>query len=100
MAFATSSKIPGLCDRCGREVKLNSLRRERIAGALQFSLVCRECFDPDHPQNWQGKVRVVIKDGVQNPRSDSVELGSVQGLFGFNPVGPLSLRLNLGDVYA
>jgi hypothetical protein len=32
--------------------------------------VCPECFDKDHPQNWQGRFPINDPQALRNPRPD------------------------------
>jgi hypothetical protein len=34
------------------------------------TLVCSTCYDPDHPQNFQGLVPVHDPQAIRNPRPD------------------------------
>ena len=45
MAYAQGKYALGICDRCGQQYKLNSLRKEWTG----FK-VCIECYEPKHPQ--------------------------------------------------
>ena len=45
MAYASGKFAVGLCDRCGFEYKLHSLKKE-----WNGLKTCRECFEPKHPQ--------------------------------------------------
>lgn len=45
MAYAQGKYANGICDRCGQQYKLNTLRKEWTG----FK-VCIECYEPKHPQ--------------------------------------------------
>lgn len=44
----------------------------------------RDVADPDHPQNFTGRVRTDDPQSLYDPRPDQL---TDRGLFGFNPVG-------------
>ena len=47
------------------------MRTEMVAGRPNNLLVCKSCFDPDHPQNWQGRYPVFDPQALRNPRPDT-----------------------------
>jgi len=98
--FASEKRAPGICDRCGRRQPLKRLTDEYIAGKRRNVRVCSECWDVDHPQNWQGKVKVIEREGLRDPRSDGDELAAVRSMPAWNPVGnPATLmRAKVGMV--
>lgn len=68
--FATGKYANGLCDRCGFEYKLNTLK-ELIAKDSPTNLfVCRECWEADHPQNHLGEARIYDPQALRNARPD------------------------------
>lgn len=57
------SHVRGICDRCGFERALSSLKEEWTG-----LKVCKDCWDPRHPQDF---VRGVRDDqSVPNPRPE------------------------------
>ncbi len=91
--FASAKKAVGMCDRCGQRFKLKKLKSEVIRGRETNMKVCPSCFDPDHPQNKLGDIRVEDPQAIRNPRPD-MSLGeggdkfSSRGTqYGYNPVG-------------
>ena len=48
--FASGKKAIAICDRCGQRFKLKDLKEEIIKTKRYNLLVCKECWDPDHPQ--------------------------------------------------
>jgi RNA polymerase subunit RPABC4/transcription elongation factor Spt4 len=54
--YARGHRARGACDRCGNNYLLNTLVQESVQGRLKGNRVCPDCYDPDHPQNWQGTV--------------------------------------------
>lgn len=69
--FARGKKALGICDRCGLSYKLDQLRTERHNLNITNLLVCPECWDPDHPQNWQGRIDYSDPQALRNPRVDT-----------------------------
>jgi NAD-dependent SIR2 family protein deacetylase len=45
MAYAQGKYANGICDRCGQQYKLNTLKKEWTG----FK-VCVDCYEPKHPQ--------------------------------------------------
>ncbi len=91
--FASEKRAPGICDRCGERKPLKRLKSEIVLGKRVQNRVCDSCRDPDHPQNWLGRTRIVERQGLKNPRPDSSELQSVRSLPGWNPVGNEAVRI-------
>jgi hypothetical protein len=97
--FSSGKNSIAECDRCGFRFKLTDLRREVIKTKNYELLVCRPCWDPDHPQLQLGMYPVDDPQGVRNPRPDRSytvsglladgELGGGSRIFqwGWNPVG-------------
>lgn len=69
-AFARGKHAPGICDRCGLQFKLRKLRTESVRGKPTKALVCGDCWDEDHPQNFVGSVPVRDPQALRNPRPD------------------------------
>ncbi len=85
-AFASGKEAWGECDRCGWRVLLNSLKYETSNGVSTGLKVCRECFDPEHPQDDIDKLDTSDAISLQDPRPDKDRLSSTS-YFGWNPVG-------------
>jgi len=87
------------CDRCGFQYKLKELKSLYVRTTDTHIKVCKNCWEPDHPQNMQGMYPVDDPQAVQYPRSDNsfgVSGGeSSRGIqWGWDPVGlnnPLQL---------
>lgn len=87
--FAEGTKAWGICDRCGGQYRLRTLRGETIRGRPLKNLVCATCWDKDHPQNWQGAVPVNDPQALRNPRPDPALAQSRQippAPFGINDI--------------
>ena len=100
--FAEGKKAFGFCDRCGQRFLLKDLKRIKIKDTLTQILVCRQDWEPSHPQLEQGKYPVFDPQALRNPRPDTSYDqsglnvnnypggGSRQTQWGFNPVGGAS----------
>lgn len=82
-AYARGKHAFGICDRSGFRYKLADLVWEYKNGTKTGSRIGRDIVDPDHPQNFLGRVRINDPQSLQNPRPD-YSPGS--GLFGWQPV--------------
>jgi hypothetical protein len=59
-------------------------------------LIGKDVVDPDHPQNFVGRLRVTDPQSLRDPRPDN----SLDSAFGYNPVGGLFTNIagSVGDV--
>ena len=97
--FASGKNSIAMCDRCGFQFKLTSLRKEVLKTKIYNLLVCPTCWDPDQPQLQLGMYPVDDPQAVRNPRRDTTYVtagpnsqGSLPGgsrdiQWGWNPVG-------------
>lgn len=69
--FASEKRAVGFCDRCGQRFKLKTLKSESVRGKSLRNRVCPSCWDPDHPQNWQGTQDLSDPQALRNPRPDN-----------------------------
>ena len=74
--FAVGSKALGICDRCGFEYLLKTLKDEVVDLDQTCLLVCEECFDRDQPQLQVGRWPVDDPQALRNPRPDTGTEGS------------------------
>lgn len=100
--FASGKNSIAVCDRCGFQFKLTSLRKEIIKTKAYNLLVCPTCWDPDQPQLQLGMYPVYDPQAVRNPRKDTTYItagpnaagnltgGSRDIQWGWNPVGGAS----------
>lgn len=88
--FASGKYSIAMCDRCGQQFKLKTLRKEVIKTKIFNLLVCQECWDPDHPQLQLGMYPVDDPQAVRNPRKDST----------YVTAGVNGLQLDPADPYA
>jgi hypothetical protein len=49
---------------------LAALKSEVVRGRSTGNLICPDCFDPDHPQNFQGMTPVDDPQALRNPSPD------------------------------
>ena len=96
--FAVGKRAFGYCDRCGQRFKLASLVSETIVGKPLNNKVCDDCFDPDHPQNWQGKYPVDDPQALRDPRPDTALIVSREIVWGWGPLMGLSATGAVGTV--
>jgi hypothetical protein len=66
----------GICDRTGFKYKLKDLVYEVENGRRNGLRVGRDVVDPDHPQNFAGKVRPKDTQSVKNARPEPDEASS------------------------
>jgi hypothetical protein len=100
--FASGKKAIAICDRCGQRFKLKELKEEIIKTKRYNLLVCKECWDPDHPQLQLGMYPVDDPQALRNPRRDTTyvtsgpnvvgnpTMGSRDTQWGWAPVGGAS----------
>lgn len=69
--YAAGKRALGICDQCGQQFLLKTLRPLTVKGKITNVLVCRECFDPDHPQLKLGEKPVYDPQALRNPRPDT-----------------------------
>jgi len=69
--FANGIRAIGMCDRCGQEFKLKTLKTEIIKQRKYDLLVCTEFWDTDHPQLKLGTFPVDDPQALRNPRRDT-----------------------------
>jgi hypothetical protein len=100
--FASGKYAIAMCDRCGQQFKLKTLKSLTIKTKKVNILVCHECWEPDQPQLSLGMYPVDDPQALRNPRPDtSYQVGGVdvEGdpsggsrvfQWGWNPVGGAS----------
>ena len=104
--FASGKRAIAICDRCGQQFKLKELKEEIVRTREVNVRVCKECWDPDHPQLKLGMYPVYDPQALRVSRPDNTYLqsgldvdgdpaiGSRDIQWGWNPVGlnnPLGL---------
>jgi hypothetical protein len=68
--FASGKNAIAECDRCDFRYPLKELRELVIKTKNINMLVCKSCWDPDHPQLQLGMYPVDDPQAVRNPRPD------------------------------
>jgi len=95
-AYSSGKYAHGFCDRCGQRVdELNSMRQLVINMLPTNIRVCAECWEPDQPQLYLGRIQVDDPQALMNARPDTTYYapgnqgadGSRQIQWGWNPVG-------------
>jgi hypothetical protein len=96
MNYAKGKRAFGFSDRSGFRYPINELVEEIRNGSKTGVLVGRDEIDPDHPQNFLGRVRIHDPQALKTTRPDTY----VESLFGFDPVGNPAQYLvaNIGKV--
>ena len=84
--FASGKNSIAVCDRCGFQFKLTSLRKEIIKTKTYNLLVCPTCWDPDQPQLMLGTFPVDDPQALRNPRRDTTYVQAGQNVNGY-PTG-------------
>lgn len=84
--FANGVRAIAMCDRCGQQFKLKTLKTEIIKQRKYQLLVCQECWDPDHPQLMLGTFPVDDPQALRNPRKDNTYVQSGVDVNGY-PAG-------------
>lgn len=78
----------GFCDRTGQRWPLHELREELVQGRRTGLRVGPDVWDPDHPQNFLGKLKIALPDpqALRHPRPD-LSQQEARNLSSFDPVG-------------
>ena len=69
--FSSGKFAIAQCDRCDFRYKLTELRTEIIKTKPYQLKVCKNCWDPDHPQLQLGMYPVNDPQAVREPRRDN-----------------------------
>lgn len=97
--FASGKRAIAECDRCGFRYLLKDLKKEIVKTKEHNTLVCWQCWDPDHPQLQLGMYPVDDPQALRNPRPDhsyyvsgpladgELGEGSRNTQWGWSPVG-------------
>jgi hypothetical protein len=85
MAYASGKKAWGICDKTGRRYRLRDLVYEVNNGKRTGFRVGKDVVDPDHPQNFIGRVKASDAQSLRDPRPDAGVEAS-RALWGWNPV--------------
>ena len=79
--FASGKYAIAQCDRCDQRYKLKELRTQTVKTKPFKIKVCKNCWDPDHPQLQLGMYPVNDPQAIREPRPDtSYEVSGTSGL--------------------
>lgn len=84
--YAQGKKAWGICDRTGLRYKLSDLVWEFHNGQRTGLRIGKDVVDPDHPQNFLGRVRIKDPQSLRDSRPEQ-NIPQSRGFFGWNPVG-------------
>ena len=90
--FASGKRAIAICDRCGQQFKLVELKKEIIKTKTYNLLVCKSCWDPDHPQLQLGMYPVDDPQALRNPRHDTTYYTSGPMTDGYNGGGSRDIQ--------
>lgn len=68
--YASGKNAIAECDRCDQRFMLKDLRIQTLKTKPYKIKVCKECWDPDHPQLQLGMYPVNDPQAVREPRPD------------------------------
>lgn len=100
--FASGKYAIAMCDICGFQFKLKTLKTQVVKTKQINDRVCPECWSPDHPQLQLGMYPVDDPQALRQPRRDTTYVtagtnaagnltgGSRDIQWGWNPVGGAS----------
>ena len=83
MTYSAGKYAFGYCDKTGFRYPLKDLVWEYVDGQRTGMRVGRDVVDPDHPQNFLGRIKINDPQALMNPRPD---YAPGNGLWGWNPV--------------
>lgn len=69
--YASEKIAIGICDRCGFQYKLKTLKTLTVNKVPVSLRVCEECWESDHPQNYLGDFPVDDPQALRDPRPDN-----------------------------
>ena len=90
--FSSGKNSIAECDRCDFRFKLKELRRLVIKTKNINMLVCKTCWDPDHPQLQLGMYPVEDPQAVRNARRDTTYVTSGTNVDGFPSGGSRDIQ--------
>ena len=86
--FASGKNALAICDVCGFQCKLVTLKSLTFRGKPTGTKACEECWNEENPQNYLGMYPVYDPQAIRNPRPDSAELVASRDIqWGWDPVG-------------
>lgn len=99
MSFVSERYSFGYCDRCGFRYPTKELKFEVENGFQTKRKTCPDCHDPDHPQNFLGKLKIRDPQSIRDARPE-IDIESSRSTFGWNPVGSFKIimTVSVGEV--
>lgn len=98
MSYASGKHAFGICDLCGLRFKLNTLKAIVNNGTNTGHKACGECWSPDHPQNFVGRVSVNDAMALRDPRPEK-NLDEIRNIrWSWNPVYALEAQGQIGEI--
>lgn len=96
--YARGKNAWGICDKTGFRYPLGDLVYEYRNGVRTGLRVGRDVLDPDHPQNFTGRVNTADPQSLYDPRPDP---NTDRSLYGFDPIGnpAVYLSAHVGRVF-
>ena len=96
--FARGKRALGVCDVCGLVYKLTSLKPV-IDNKVETGLrACRDCWDPDHPQNEVGWEDIYDPQALEDPRPDNRLSSGERDIYVELPVTVVAVRVKPVEV--
>ena len=89
--FASNRSAFGFCARCGFRYPLKDLKTYVVKGRLIKQLVCKDDWDPDHPQLHLGEVPINDPQALRFP-APMIDTEQSRGLFAWNPVASQTVQ--------
>jgi len=72
--YTSGKYTQGACDRCAEWSLLSKLKKIVLKDTVTNIKVCRNCWEPSHPQLRLGQYPVIDAQAVREPRPDSPEI--------------------------
>jgi hypothetical protein len=96
-AYIKGEHALGICDKCGDRRKHTELKGETHNGSPRGYLVCKDCWDGDHPQNFINRVDSTDAQAIKNARPDTGAPAS-RSFAGWNPLTGELVSIHIGTV--
>ena len=98
MSFAKGTHAYGICERCGFRYDLGEMKAETFKGVSKKNLVCPDCWDQEHPQDYLGTFKVFDPQALRRPAPD-IGLDETNAFPTIRTLVPgLWLQIDIGNV--
>ena len=104
VGYAKGTHALGLCDRCGFQYRLNSLKFQEFEGRLTSLKVCRFCYDVDNEQWMVRLLDTTDNQSLRDPRpeppisgTDFLLMWGPESTLNFGQYRPLAWQTALPD---